>query len=145
MSEQKTKASEWFNGLLLLALGAWIWWYTANFPLDEGYPGPSLFPRMVAVGFMICGLLLLITQRRLPKIGTVGRPGPQALLLGGGLLLVLIFPWLIGLIGFVPSLGLLCFSMGLLLRVVWWKAGLTAVLTAGIIYLLFVNGLGVTL
>lgn len=146
MSEQQTQSTEWFNGLLLIAAGIGIWWHTAGFPLsDEGYPGPSLFPRMIAAGFALCGLLLLITQRRLPHFGAFGPPGRRVLVLSGGILLVLFFPWLIGLIGFIPGLGVLCFGFGLLLRVVWWKAALAAVLTAAVIYLLFVNGLGVSL
>lgn len=146
MSAPRTKSTEWVNGLLLILLGAWIWWYSAAFPsLDEGYPGPSLFPRMIAFGFALCGLLLVLSFRGLPTVAGIAVPVGRILILAGGLLLIMLFPLLIDLIGFVPGLGVLCFGFGLLLRVIWWKAAITSVLTAGIIYFLFVIGLGVSL
>ena len=146
MSESNTKTTEWVNSVLLLALGVWIWWYSADFPsLDEGYPGPALFPRMIATGFVSCGILLLVTHPRLPTQFAFQIAYKRTLLLISGLLLIMLFPFLIDLVGFVPSLGILCFSFGLLLKVIWWKAALTAALTASIIYFLFVVGFGVSL
>lgn len=147
MVDRKLNTLELFNALLLLALGAWIWWYTADFPsLDEGYPGPSLFPRIVAAGFIGCGLLLLLLSRKTtaPMLGGDFSPS-KIWLLAAGLLMIGIFPYLINVVGFVVSLGLLCFGFGMLLRVKWWKAALTATLTATVIYFLFVIGLGVSL
>lgn len=146
MSARKTKNAEWVNGLLLLAFAVWIWLYSANFPsLDEGYPGPALFPRIVAAGFAVCGLLLLYPFKGMPFIGNYAVPVGRIVILLGGLMMVLLFPFLINLIGFVPSLGVLCLCFGLLLQVSWWKAAVTAALTAGVIYFLFVIGLGVSL
>jgi putative tricarboxylic transport membrane protein len=146
MSERRTKTTEWGNGLLLVVLAIWIWWYSANFPsLDEGYPGPALFPRIVAVGFALCGLLLLYPFRGSLKLGSRPLEAERILTLAGGLLIIVLFPFLLEFIGFVPALGILCLGFGFLLRVIWWKAILTAGLTAGIIYFLFVIGLGVSL
>lgn len=146
MSEKKEHNIELINGIILLLFGGWIWWRSANFPsLDEGYPGPSLFPRLVASGFMICGALLLVLTRWKKIGGFKMKPSPSLLLVIAGLGLIGLFPFLIEGVGFVVSLAILCFAFGLLLRVVWWKAAVTAALTSVTIYLLFVIGLGVPL
>lgn len=146
MSEKKERKVELFNGLILLLFGIGIWWYASDFPsLDEGYPGPSLFPKLVAAGFIICGVLLLVLSRWDGVSEMNFRPSRSLLMVAAGLALIGIFPYLIEMMGFVVSLAVLCFAFGLLLRVVWWKAAVTAALTSVTIYLLFVIGLGVPL
>lgn len=46
-------------GAVLLGFVAWIWWLTTFFPAFPGQDyGPNLFPRVLATGIAICGLLL---------------------------------------------------------------------------------------
>jgi putative tricarboxylic transport membrane protein len=146
MSELKEHQVEWINGLILLIFGGLIWLRTASFPtLDEGYPGPSLFPRLVAGGFMLCGALLLILGNWKATTRLNVKPQRSLLLVAAGLALIIIYPYLLEALGFITSLAILCFAFGLLLRVVWWKAAVTATLTSVTIYVLFVIGLGVPL
>lgn len=146
--------SEKINGLALLAIGSWIWWYTRAFPnLPEGYPGPELFPRLIAIGFILGGLLLIflpqgdeseeITGTAVPAGNNNRRLG--LIRITSGIVLVAIYPFLQQYLGFIPALSIVCFSLAVLLRVRLWIAALTGIGTAMAIHSLFVNFLGVPL
>ena len=142
---KKINSTELINGLILIILGGWIWWYSSGFPLlEQDYPGPALFPRIIAVGFIFCGIILLATMTKNPKaLSSVA--GRSLLILLGGAGLVALFPFLQQYIEFVVALGIICFCFGLLLKVKWWKAAITATVTSLFIYLVFVMILGVSL
>ncbi len=135
-------------GFFALVLGLGIAGYAGSFPeLEGGYPGPGLFPRLVGIGLVLCGLALLwrpVTSKRAeeraPETGWAGRSRFAA-----GLLLVLAFPWLHDLVGFFIATSLLALCVGLMLRARWQAAVLTAILASGVIYLLFTRLLGVPL
>ena len=56
---------DYISGIFLLALSGWLWWYTGSFPqLDEGYPGPSLFPRLIALGLFLAGISIIFKGMR---------------------------------------------------------------------------------
>ena len=43
-----------------IVFGIWVIWYSKDFPkLEEGYPGPSLFPMVLAVLFIVAGIALI--------------------------------------------------------------------------------------
>ncbi len=48
-------------GLSTVIFGMFVILYAQDFPeLEEGYPGPSLFPIILAVLFILCGVILII-------------------------------------------------------------------------------------
>jgi len=148
MSKTTTKRTEIFNGLFLILLGIWIWWYTSSFPsLDDDYPGPSLFPRIIAIGFFLCGIFLFFAFAKLGNQAesSKGINFRRLLILTVGMILIFLFPLITTQLNFIVALGLICFAFGLLLDVMWWKAGLTALMTSLFIYLVFIQLLGVSL
>lgn len=47
-------------GAILIGFVGWIWWLTTFFPAFPGQDyGPNLFPRILAVGMGVCGLILV--------------------------------------------------------------------------------------
>lgn len=135
---------EIINGVLLMLVGGLVWWQSAAFPtLEEGYPGPSLFPRIISVGLILTGGLLLFS--RAVKKDQVTPTERQWLKLFGGLGLVVIYPILHPYLGFLPTLGIVCLGMGLLLGVKPWIAVVSALGTVLFIFLTFEQLLGVSL
>lgn len=137
---------------LVLLLATAIWVYTATFPeLDDGYPGPALFPRLVAIGLGLCGVLLIIEQftsesKSTPKKDEIESANIFSWLrLLGGFASMIMFPYLYDYIGFIPALGISCFCMALLLRVRPLRAIAVAAGAAIVIYLLFTKLLSVPL
>jgi putative tricarboxylic transport membrane protein len=52
-------------GLMFIALAAAFFGYTFTFPAFPGQRyGPALFPRVIAVGIALCGLVLVVRGRR---------------------------------------------------------------------------------
>lgn len=52
-------------GTLTIAFGIWVILYSRDFPrMEEGYPGPALFPMVLAVLFIICGAVLIFQGTR---------------------------------------------------------------------------------
>jgi len=69
-------------GLMVIVLGAWVIWYARGFPkLEQGYPGPSLFPTVLAVLFILAGTILIVQdlyhKRQLFKIDATLLTRPQ--------------------------------------------------------------------
>lgn len=137
------------SGIALLALSLWLWYYTASFPqLDGGYPGPGLFPRIVALGLGLAGVMLLIQalrgkSRSKQKKRTISWSGMARFATGMGLLAA--YPVLIEQFHFIPVMALLIFVFGLLLRSPRWHALMMATLSAALIYALFTQLMGVPL
>ena len=136
---------EKFSGLILFFLGVWIWWYSGQFPkLEQGYPGPALFPRIISIGLAFCGVVMLFTKGDEKQYHAEARPKdwPRLLL---AIVLICIYPFLQPLTGFFPALTAICLGMGILLKVKIWVAVTTAGITAGLLQFLFSNLLGVAL
>ena len=134
-------------GLLILSAGLLIWFASATFPeVDSGYPDPALFPRVIALGLLFTGLLLLLRK-------PVGKDAPLTFSFSGSgwgrslLLLasVAIFPFFASALGFVPAIGMLVLGVGMLFRLRLLTALLSAAITSGLIYLVFVRLLNVPL
>ncbi|RMG23814.1 MAG: tripartite tricarboxylate transporter TctB family protein [Bacteroidetes bacterium] len=137
---------------LLVLLAAGLWMYSGSFPqLEAGYPGPALFPRLIALGLGLSGLLLGIQSLRSRQASAAtAEPAAPAgpwpwLRMAGGIGGVVLFPYLHEWLGFVPALFVVCLAVALLMRVRLWAAGLTALGAAAVIYVLFTQLLSVPL
>ena len=139
------------SSIILILLGIAIWVHTAQFPeLKEGYPGPALFPRLVSLGFLICGSILLIQHfiqsksknnldsEETPSKGNLGK-------LGIGVIIIALYPIIQPYTGFIIALSLVCFGIGIMFNLKIWVAAITSVGCAGIVYILFTFLLGVPL
>lgn len=52
-------------GLGTVIFSIWVLLYARNFPkLEQGYPGPSLFPMVLAVLFIFAGIILIVQDFR---------------------------------------------------------------------------------
>ncbi len=64
------KKSDLIGGGIFLALGLFIFLFTFGFPtLDKGHPGPALFPRILAVLFIVFGGIVFLRGWRGEKGG----------------------------------------------------------------------------
>lgn len=141
-------AREKWNGLLLIALAAWLWWYSGKFPeLPEGYPGPALFPRIMSMGLGLTGLLFLVLHWPIKKEALPDETLSERswLHLGGGISVLIIFPFVSPYLGFKVTLGLVCLSFGLLFKLRPLTAVLAALGAVLFVYLTFSKLLGVPL
>ena len=129
-------------GLFLILFATVVLWHVQSFPsLDNGYPGPALFPSVLAVLFIFCGIGLItqgIRQReKLLKLdtGTLTLPGLLNILFVLGTIVCYIF--------LAQYVGFLIFSfLVLLILMKWLKVKpLASILMSGgvtlVIYLLF--------
>lgn len=138
---------ELISASVLGLLGIGIWWHAGSFPaLEEGYPGPSLFPRMIAIGLVLGGAWIGFSALRQSQEKTEANLQEAAgLKFAGGLALVALYPILQPVIGFMGSLGVICLGIALLLGVKPWIALVSALGTVLFIFITFEMLLGVTL
>ncbi len=125
-----------FYGLVVLALGAFTFYISSSFPdLPEGHPGPGLFPRIIGACLALTGLGLIIFRKKqdVEDHSLDGQWLLVLMLLG----IILMYPWLHRFAGFLVALAISVFGVALLLRIIWWKSLVIAVLTTAAIFLLF--------
>ncbi len=134
--------------LIIVSVGVWI--ISASFPdMDKGYPGPSLFPRIIATGLFVIGIWDVIGVIYKKETFVTNhdskdrRDYPMRLLTG--IILIAIFPLTSPILGFLPSLFMLTIGMGILLQISWHKTLVIGVLTVAFIYVIFSQLLNVTL
>jgi putative tricarboxylic transport membrane protein len=137
-------------GLFLIIFAAAVLWHVQSFPsLDNGYPGPALFPSVLAVLFIFCGIGLIIQgvrqHERLLKfdIGT---------LTGSGLInIFFVIGAIVCYILLAEIIGFLIFSFVILMVLMNWlkvKTLSSILMSVGVtfvIYLLFAKVLLVPL
>jgi putative tricarboxylic transport membrane protein len=147
MSSQYSLRTDLISGILFLLLGVGILIYVQGFPnLQDGYPGPALFPGIVGGGLCLTGLALLLSSlRKRDKAFPLSLRRKPTLWVLLALLVVAIFPLAYPWLGFITSLGMVCLGIALLLGVNWKWAIPTAILTSLGIYGLFNLLLGVAL
>lgn len=139
------------SGGLILAAGVWIWFYTRGFPnLREGYPGPALFPGILALTLIVCGGALLIHGAHRPALLKAElaqvRIDPRSVLnVFVVIFLGLLYPLFHNIVGFLPTSAALIFGVAVLLQARLWIAAAVAVAGTGVIYLAFTRLLGVPL
>lgn len=138
---------ELLSGGILLFLGLFILVQSKQFPsLSEGHPGPALFPGLLGGSIAVSAILLIVLNIRKPKsTGAITATRTGSTRLVSGLAIVCSFPLVADQIGFIPTVGLVCFGLGLLMQVRWWKSILAAGGAASLIYLLFSVLLGLPL
>ncbi|UCF92002.1 MAG: tripartite tricarboxylate transporter TctB family protein [Desulfobacterales bacterium] len=129
-------------GLFLIVFAGTVLVYVQTFPsLDNGYPGPALFPRVLAVLFLLAGIGLVFEGRRSGEkllkfdLGPITRAG----LINIGLMLavILAYIYLSDLLGFMILTPLLLLIMAKWLGVkTHWSLVLAVGLTL-VIYVLF--------
>jgi putative tricarboxylic transport membrane protein len=146
------KIHDSLTGALLFAFAAAVYWHTLGFPDIPGDPvGPSLFPRVIAIGMALCAIVLIVR-------GLVS-PGPRAwaavpdwigmprlvvafLLVVLGLLAAYLF---LDKLGFLVLAPLLLVALMLVLQVRVVVAIPVAIGASLLIHTIFYKGLGVPL
>ena len=139
-------------GAFLLIFAAAVYWHTLAFPEIPGDPvGPALFPRVIAIGMGLCGIVLIVRGllARGPRAWVeipewIRMPGLVAafLLVVLGLLVSYFF---LDKFGFLVIAPLLLGALMLVLRV---RAALAIPVAIGaslLIHTIFYKGLGVPL
>jgi putative tricarboxylic transport membrane protein len=139
-------------GTLLLAFAMALYWHTGHFPEMPGDQiGPALFPRIIAIGFGICGLALIVggIRRRASEQWVeipdwIGSPRQLAgfALVTGGLLGCFLF---LEKLGFLVCAPLLIAALLLVLRLRLWTVPLLAIGVPLLIHTIFYKALGVPL
>ena len=106
-------------GLSLIIFACAVLVHVQSFPkLDNGYPGPALFPSVLAVLFIFCGIGLIIqgirNREKLLKIdlGTVT--------LAGWINIAFVLGTVAGYIFFAEYVGFLVFSFVILMILMKW-------------------------
>jgi len=142
-----TRPWELLVSLIALGLGIAAWVMSNSFPrTDEGYLGPALFPKILAVVLVVAGLGLILPNIRKPGFWQSVEPNlgrnllPVTLLLGA----LLLTPWLVGKIGLVMSTVLYSVVTSLLLGARWREALLVGVAMLAFVYVVFVQLLKVS-
>ncbi|MEZ4776793.1 MAG: tripartite tricarboxylate transporter TctB family protein [Bacteroidia bacterium] len=133
------------SGLSLVVIAAAVWLYAGTFPvLDENHPGPSLFPRMIALSIAIAGVALVFT-RSTPKEAeaTVYEFSGDHFRLMGLLAGTALIPLLYEFAGLMPCIAGIVLLAGFLFKANWRAAILTAAGTTLAIYWIFGLLLGV--
>jgi len=129
-------------GLFLIIFALAVIIHTRTFPsLDNGYPGPSLFPRVLAVLFILAGIGLIIqgikTREKILKFdtGAVNRTGWINILFVLGAAVCYIF--LAEAVGFlILSFVIMMFLMKWLRAKTSWSLVMSVSVTLAI-YILF--------
>ena len=106
-------------GPFLILGSALVLWHVQSFPsLDNGYPGPALFPTVLAVLFIFCGIGLIIQgvrqREKLLKFDT------GSLTLSGFLNILIVLATIVCYIFFAEYVGFLIFSFLVLLILMKW-------------------------
>ncbi len=146
------KKSDLIGGGIFLTLGIFIFILTFGFPtLDKGEPGPSLFPRILAILFIIFGGIVLLRGVKPSKEemeeapnGEVAPPwnyfNPIFVLI-----LIVLYMLLSNWLGFLITSSLVLFLMMIKLRVPYLRGLLISVLLTLFVNLMFAKILRVPL
>jgi len=139
-------------GALFVVLGAWVWWYSGFFPnLDGGYPGPALFPRIVALGLLLGGGGLVFSSWKSGQSAAL-KPGSLSadefrrwLRVLAAVAFAALVPLTWGAFGPIPVAALIMLIFGLLSGAPFLTSGIIAIVGGLALYLLFFRLLGVPL
>ena len=144
-------SKDYIGGGIFITLGILIFSATFSYPiLDGGHPGPSLFPRVLAVLFIFFGGIVVLQGWRSAKVKKEESAEEGGLPLNRFnpilvIILVAAFIALADTVGFViTGTGLLAILM-LRLRVSALKSVIVSILLAAFIYTVFAKGLRVPL
>jgi putative tricarboxylic transport membrane protein len=146
------KINDAIFGAILAVLGAVVLVHVQGFPKIPGQQyGPGLFPGTIAAGFLVCGLLLIVSGVR----GRAGEPWFKAgawmrsahhvraaVLIVAGMAAYIVLADLVGFLVLAPILLVVWF---LALGVRWTTAIVAAILTTVVIWYAFYRLLRVPL
>ena len=143
--------SDLISGGIFAALGIAIFVLTLQFPsLDASHPGPSLFPRILALLFIVFGGGVALQGWRSGRVKTEASPaeeGPAPNKFNPILVILLIagFIALAPIVGFFIAGASLLVILMLRLGVSVLKSVIVSILLAAFIYTVFSKGLRVPL
>ena len=146
------KINDAIFGAIFAVLGAVVLLHVQGFPKIPGQQhGPALFPGTIAAGFIVCGVLLIVSGIR-DRAGNPwlaagawmrsGRHVQAVALIVAGMVAYIV---LVDLIGFLILAPILLFIWFLALGVRWTTAVIAAVLTTLVIWYVFYKLLRVPL
>ena len=113
---------DYIGGGIFTALGVFIWALTFQFPvLDDGHPGPSLFPRVLGTLFIFFGLMVVFNGWK-SRRATEETPPDEGLPLNyfNPILVIILIAAFIALapkVGFIISGAAILFFLMIKLRV----------------------------
>ena len=142
---------DYLGGGIFIALGIFIAATSLSYPeLDGGHPGPSLFPRVLAVLFIFFGGVVVLHGWRSATVQTADSPeeeGPPPNRFNPILVIILIaaFIALAPTVGFFITGAALLTILMLKLRVSAVKSAVVSILLVAFIYTVFAKGLRVPL
>ncbi len=152
IEEELTMGSkDYVGGGIFIALGILIFSMTLTFPgLDGRHPGPSLFPRVLAVLFIFFGGIVVLQGWRSAKVKAEGGTEEEGLTSNRFnptlvIILVAAFITLAPEVGFVITGTALLAILMLRLRVSVLKSVIVSILLVALIYTVFSKGLRVPL
>lgn len=146
------KINDVLSGLLIGSFGAAIYLHARSFPPLPGQNvGPNMFPQLIAMGLMVCAMILVF--RGVKTLGTEGwitLPGwlGQGRIALGFLLIPLVLVFYVAVsesLGFLPTAVILLMTLFLVFKVSPRTAIVVAVLGALCIHTLFYKLLKVPL
>ena len=144
-------SKDYVGGGIFIILGILIFLMTLSFPiLDGGHPGPSLFPRVLAILFIFFGGIVVLQGWRSTKVKTEVVPEEEGappnkfnpILV---IFLIAAFIALATMVGFFITGAALLAILMLKLRVSVLKSVIVSILLAAFIYTVFAKGLRVPL
>jgi len=142
--------NDYIGGGIFTALGVFIWALTFQFPvLDDGHPGPSLFPRVLGTLFIVFGSMVILNGWRAGRSETPPPPEEEVQLNYFNPFLVIIL--IAAFIALAPKLGFIITGAAVLiilmmkLRVSPLKSSVVSILLICFIYLVFSKVLRVPL
>ena len=142
--------NDYIGGGIFTALGVFIWALTFQFPvLDDGHPGPSLFPRVLGTLFIVFGSMVILSGWRAGRAETLPPPEEEVRLNYFNPFLVIIL--IAAFIALAPKLGFIITGAAILiilmmkLRVSPLKSSIISVLLICFIYFVFSKVLRVPL
>ncbi len=144
-------SKDYIGGGIFIALGILIFSTTFSYPiLDGGHPGPSLFPRVLAILFIFFGGIVILQGWRSAKVKTedsTEEEGPPPNRFNPILVIILVaaFIALVPEVGFVITGTLLLAILMRRLRVSALKSVIVSILLVAAIYTVFAKGLRVPL
>jgi len=140
------------GGGIFTALGIFIFVLTLQFPsLDAGHPGPSLFPRILALLFIIFGGIVLLQGWKDRNGAEEASPAEEITAsrsyLNPLFVLILIGAYMVfsNWLGFLVTSVLLLFLMMIKLRVTFFRSIVIAILVTLFVNLMFAKILRVPL
>ena len=129
-------------GLAIILLASLVWISSRQFPtLPEGYPGPSLFPRVIAVLLLLAGVGLLL-ERTAAIIPSSLFSWTSMARLGGGLGAIGVFLLVLPQAGAGWAAGGACLILAAVQRVDWKQALVASAVTGLVAHLMFGSLLG---